>query len=89
MKASCSGCGKPPLPLPSHCYPLTPLLQFRYLLDLTTCTGKIGKTSWFGCGAHIPGVLDSIPADEWCTCAPKVDVGGKTYPPKAGTGEKQ
>jgi len=48
-----------------------------------------GKTSWFGCGNHIPGVLDNIPAGEWCTCAPKVDVGGKMYPPKAGTGEKQ
>ncbi|KAH7026524.1 uncharacterized protein B0I36DRAFT_330813 [Microdochium trichocladiopsis] len=45
-----------------------------------------GKTSWFGCGAHIPGVLDAIPNDQWCTCTPKVEVGAKEYPPKAGTG---
>jgi hypothetical protein len=45
---------------------------------------KKGKTSWFGCGNHIPGVLDSVPADQLCTCEPKVEVEGKKYPPKAG-----
>ncbi|OTB03098.1 hypothetical protein M426DRAFT_12920 [Hypoxylon sp. CI-4A] len=42
-----------------------------------------GQTSWFGCGSHIPSVLDQIPQQEWCTCAPKVEVNGKEYPPKA------
>lgn len=42
-----------------------------------------GKTSWFGCGMHVPAVMDTIPAEEWCTCEPKVAKGGKDYPPKA------
>ncbi|KAH9908806.1 hypothetical protein F4778DRAFT_365470 [Xylariomycetidae sp. FL2044] len=41
------------------------------------------KASWFGCGAHIPGVLDQVAAEDWCTCEPKVEVDGKKYPPKA------
>lgn len=73
MKATCSQCGK-----------------FSSLFTkpnanpkLTPKTVPKGKTSWFGCGSHIPGVLDSVPVDEWCTCEPKVDVDGKKYPPKA------
>ena len=45
------------------------------------------KTSWKGCGAHIPGVLDLIAPGDWCTCKPSVDVGGRAYPPKAGSGK--
>lgn len=40
------------------------------------------KTSWIGCGSHVPSVMDKVPKDQWCTCK-----GGDTYPPKAGTGE--
>ncbi len=36
---------------------------------------------------HIPGVMDSIPENDWCTCTPKKVVDGKEYPPKKGTGE--
>ncbi|KAI1776498.1 hypothetical protein F4818DRAFT_351168 [Hypoxylon cercidicola] len=42
-----------------------------------------GKTTWFGCGSHIPSVLDQVSADDWCTCEPKVEVNGTKYPPKA------
>ncbi|KAE8371479.1 hypothetical protein BDV26DRAFT_276038 [Aspergillus bertholletiae] len=41
------------------------------------------KTSWWGCGAHIPAVLDAVPETERCTCTPKVERDGKEYPPKA------
>lgn len=32
-------------------------------------------------------VMDNIPQADWCQCAPKVTVGEKEYPPKAGTGK--
>ncbi|GKZ58892.1 hypothetical protein AnigIFM63309_007819 [Aspergillus niger] len=41
------------------------------------------KATWWGCGAHIPSVLDSVPESERCTCVPKVVRDGKEYPPKA------
>ncbi|KAI5465975.1 hypothetical protein BGZ63DRAFT_420502 [Mariannaea sp. PMI_226] len=41
------------------------------------------KTSWWGCGAHVQMVLDSIPEEELCVCEPKIDVHGKAYPPMA------
>ncbi|PYH88467.1 hypothetical protein BO71DRAFT_391518 [Aspergillus ellipticus CBS 707.79] len=41
------------------------------------------KISWFGCGLHIPSVMDAIPAAERCTCTPTVQREGKEYPPKA------
>ncbi|KAJ5734354.1 hypothetical protein N7493_003140 [Penicillium malachiteum] len=41
------------------------------------------KVTWWGCGAHIPSVMDSIPEGEWCACAPQVEKDGKKYPPKA------
>ncbi|KAI1493733.1 hypothetical protein F5X96DRAFT_666488 [Biscogniauxia mediterranea] len=47
------------------------------------CMKATCKISWFGCGAHIPSVLDRIAADEWCTCEPKVEVNGTKYPPRA------
>jgi len=43
----------------------------------------IGKTSWWGCGSHIPSVMDSIPETDRCTCTPTTTVNGKEYPPKA------
>ncbi|KAH8676570.1 hypothetical protein BGZ60DRAFT_446917 [Tricladium varicosporioides] len=39
------------------------------------------KTSWWGCGNHVPGVMDPIPEAERCTCTPKVEKDGKEYPP--------
>ncbi|PTB81492.1 peptidase C15, pyroglutamyl peptidase I-like protein [Trichoderma longibrachiatum ATCC 18648] len=41
------------------------------------------KQTWWGCGKHIPSVLDSVPEDSWCTCEPKVERDGKAYPPMA------
>ncbi|ORY62270.1 uncharacterized protein BCR38DRAFT_486543 [Pseudomassariella vexata] len=40
------------------------------------------KSTWFGCGKHIPSVLDQLPVENWCTCEPKFEVDGKKYPPK-------
>ena len=31
--------------------------------------------------------MDPIPQAEWCTCDPKKEVEGKTYPPKQGEGK--
>ncbi|UPX09543.1 uncharacterized protein EKO05_0000230 [Ascochyta rabiei] len=39
------------------------------------------KTTWWGCGKHVSGVMSHVPASEWCTCAPRVQVDDKTYPP--------
>ncbi|KAK4239789.1 hypothetical protein C8A03DRAFT_32153 [Achaetomium macrosporum] len=44
------------------------------------------KTTWRGCGSHIPSVFANIPEDEWCTCEPKVEKEGKQYPPQAPSG---
>ncbi|PSN64628.1 hypothetical protein BS50DRAFT_498423 [Corynespora cassiicola Philippines] len=41
-----------------------------------------GKSTWFGCGNHIEGVMSNIPTEDWCTCAPKVEREGVQYPPK-------
>jgi hypothetical protein len=46
------------------------------LLDATE------KTTWFGCGEHIPSVLGSVPEEQLCSCSPKVEKEGKEYPPK-------
>jgi hypothetical protein len=43
-----------------------------------------GKATWWGCGKHIPAVLDQIPQDDRCSCLPQVEVDGKQYPPKGG-----
>ncbi|KAL6834099.1 hypothetical protein H0G86_005367 [Trichoderma simmonsii] len=43
------------------------------------------KATWWGCGNHIPGVLDSVDEKEWCTCEPKVEKNGKQYPPMAAS----
>jgi len=47
------------------------------------------KSTWWGCGQHIPGVMDALPESEWCTCGPKKVVDGKEYPPKQGEGSVQ
>ncbi|KAK2623927.1 hypothetical protein QTJ16_006561 [Diplocarpon rosae] len=47
----------------------------------TTCA-KCQKTTWFGCGLHIPSVLDGVAEEERCSCEPKVERDGKQYPPK-------
>ncbi|KEQ57573.1 uncharacterized protein M437DRAFT_61227 [Aureobasidium melanogenum CBS 110374] len=47
-----------------------------------TCT-DCGKKSWWGCGTHIPVVMNPIPSGDRCSCGPKVTVAGQEYPPKA------
>lgn len=39
--------------------------------------------SWWGCGQHVPMVMDSVPEGQRCTCEPKIEREGKAYPPKA------
>jgi len=67
MSATCSKCGTPSKLLAVYPGSLT----------------SVGKKSWWGCGNHIPSVLDSVAEAERCTCEPKVEKEGKTYPPKA------
>ncbi|KAH8662729.1 hypothetical protein BGZ61DRAFT_323295, partial [Ilyonectria robusta] len=43
----------------------------------------LGKRTWGGCGRHIPSVITGVPEDQRCTCKPRVEVGGKYYPPAA------
>ncbi|GAM82420.1 hypothetical protein ANO11243_003990 [Dothideomycetidae sp. 11243] len=42
---------------------------------------QLGKRTWWGCGAHVPAVMDDVPKDQWCACEPKVDKDGTAYPP--------
>ncbi|KAK9448565.1 uncharacterized protein V1518DRAFT_427723 [Limtongia smithiae] len=44
----------------------------------SVCSKCSGKT-WWGCGLHIPSVLDAVPKSEWCTCE---KTAGSAYPPK-------
>ncbi|KAF2495268.1 hypothetical protein BU16DRAFT_434206, partial [Lophium mytilinum] len=39
------------------------------------------KSTWWGCGNHVPSVMDSVADSERCTCEPKVTKEGKEYPP--------
>jgi hypothetical protein len=55
--------------------------SFRYL-DGTNVTFESDKATWWGCGQHVPMVMDEIPENERCTCTPKVEKEGKQYPPQ-------
>ncbi|KAM0798109.1 hypothetical protein BDR22DRAFT_860500 [Usnea florida] len=50
---------------------------------------KCQKSTWWGCGLHVPSVMDKLPKEEWCTCEPKVEKEGGEgkvgYPPMKGT----
>ncbi|KAK4115360.1 hypothetical protein N656DRAFT_704035 [Canariomyces notabilis] len=48
----------------------------------TTCP-TCSKQAWRGCGSHVPSVFANVPEEEWCTCEPKVEVNGRSYPPQA------
>jgi len=45
--------------------------------------GAKAKKTWRGCGNHIPSAMAGVPQEQWCTCEPKVSVGGTDYPPAA------
>ncbi|KAF2720949.1 hypothetical protein K431DRAFT_225210 [Polychaeton citri CBS 116435] len=40
------------------------------------------KATWFGCGLHVPMVMDAIPEADRCACEPKFEKDGKKYPPQ-------
>jgi hypothetical protein len=39
------------------------------------------KTTWWGCGKHVAGVMDNVPEEQWCTCGPRIEQEGHKYPP--------
>lgn len=45
------------------------------------------KSTWRGCGLHIPTVMNAVSKDQWCTCVPKTTVGDDEFPPKIGQGQ--
>ncbi|TKA74549.1 hypothetical protein B0A55_04440 [Friedmanniomyces simplex] len=47
----------------------------------STCS-TCKKATWWGCGNHVPSVLDQVPEGDRCACEPKVEKEGKMYPPK-------
>ncbi|KAF1357076.1 hypothetical protein BDV97DRAFT_279106, partial [Delphinella strobiligena] len=47
----------------------------------STCD-RCSRKTWFGCGSHVPMVMNKIPIVQWCTCEPKVKKDGQLYPPK-------
>ncbi|KAA8899626.1 hypothetical protein FN846DRAFT_815786 [Sphaerosporella brunnea] len=40
----------------------------------STCSG----ITWWGCGQHIPMVMDAAPTEQWCSCPKPED---SQYPP--------
>lgn len=77
MKATCDNCRMstptgPCLLTIAKC-PISEAVQTDMAID---------KATWWGCGKHIPNVMDQIPENERCTCTPQVEVEGKKYPPK-------
>ncbi|KAB5580870.1 hypothetical protein GE09DRAFT_455006 [Coniochaeta sp. 2T2.1] len=47
-----------------------------------TCT-KCHKLSWWGCGKHVPRVLERIDASKRCSCEPTITRDNRSYPPMA------
>ncbi|KXL44822.1 hypothetical protein M433DRAFT_58407 [Acidomyces richmondensis BFW] len=47
---------------------------------MKTSCGTCHKATWWGCGEHVPSIMDPIPESDRCTCDPKVEKGGKKYP---------
>lgn len=47
------------------------------VLCLSIANISLDKTTWWGCGKHVAGVMESVPKEQWCTCAPQ----GNQYPP--------
>lgn len=41
-----------------------------------------GKTTWYGCGQHIPSVMDPLQPSEKCTCENHNPCAPGTAPPK-------
>ena len=43
----------------------------------------VDKATWWGCGNHVPTIMDSVPEEDRCACEPQVEREGKMYPPMA------
>jgi hypothetical protein len=39
------------------------------------------KATWWGCGNHVPSIMDQVPENDRCQCEPKVIKEDKRYPP--------
>jgi hypothetical protein len=90
QSTSCSTCRKYPHPIITR---TTPPIMHLYLPTCTylpiptshsDCISLLAPTegtTWYGCGSHIPSVLDSVPQSERCDCGPQVERNGKMYPP--------
>lgn len=58
--------------------PATPAVcHLPQVLFLSIADISLDKTTWWGCGKHVAGVMESVPKEQWCTCAPQ----GNQYPP--------
>ncbi|KAF2835675.1 hypothetical protein M501DRAFT_997816 [Patellaria atrata CBS 101060] len=65
--------------LPHHHHPAPPNPHSKIL----TPNINTDKATWWGCGNHVPSVMDRIPEADRCVCSPKIEREGKAYPPKA------
>ena len=62
--------------------PATPAVgHLPHLCCTSTTNIASDKTTWWGCGKHVAGVMDNTPKEQWCTCAPRVEQQGTQYPP--------
>lgn len=79
--AVCDNCSE--ISQPRHPPHLTsqPASSLSNTVPAFLLTTLIGKRTWFGCGAHVPSVMDSVPKNEWCDCEPKTEKNGTEYPP--------
>ncbi|GMM34305.1 hypothetical protein DASC09_016300 [Saccharomycopsis crataegensis] len=57
----------------------------NYKMCMPATCNTCDKTTWKGCGLHVPYAMDSIPKSQWCTCK-SADGSLSEYPPKLGTG---
>lgn len=79
--ATCNTCGKPT----THSVPLVPSSLPHPHSKPNPNIPSPGKSTWWGCGNHVPSVMDSVDKSAWCTCEPRVERDGTEYPPKAST----
>lgn len=86
MAQPCPTCSKSAVPSVSSHQNLTPGITL-VAIQATPADSLAGKTTWRGCGQHIPQVMDSIAQDQRCTCVPKTVVNGVKYPPMQGAGK--
>ena len=67
----------------AHCATCSKFKGSRSGCKRVKANNLVDKVTWWGCGNHIPSVMDSIPESERCACTPQVERDGKKYPPKA------